>query len=96
MSQWLWTAQIFGEHEDELIRLDSGVIAFTNKRYIFLGSSKNIDQPLTSLIAIAPFDDSVSFIRSGKQRTEFLSGNYHWPLIASVIMGLIKNANESS
>jgi len=92
---WYRTAQIYGGNADELTKLDSGVLVFTNKRYIFLGNTKNIDQPLTSLAAINPFSDGVSFIRSGKQRTEFFSGNYHWPLMSSIIIGLVKNAAES-
>ena len=71
-------------------------MVFTNKRYIFLGNAKNIDQPLTSLTAITPFNDGVSFIRSGKQKTEFFSGNYHWPLMSSIIIGLVKKANEGN
>lgn len=93
---WYRTSQFRSEYADTITKLDSGVMAFTNKRYIFIGNTKNIDQPLTSLTAINPFSDGVSFIRSGKQRTEFFSGNYHWPLVASIIMGLVKKANEGN
>jgi hypothetical protein len=91
---WYRTSQFRSEYADTITKLDSGVMAFTNKRYIFLGNSKNIDQPLTSLTAINPFADGVSFVRSGKQRTEFFSGNYHRPLISSIIIGLVKKASE--
>jgi DNA-directed RNA polymerase subunit M/transcription elongation factor TFIIS len=90
---WYRTAQMYSKYGDTITKLDSGVMAFTNKRYIFMGNTKNIDQPLNSLTDITPFDDGVSFIRSGKQKTEFFSGNYHWPLISSIIIGLVKNAN---
>jgi hypothetical protein len=93
---WYRTSRFQSEFADTITLLDSGVLIFTNKRYIFLGNSKNIDQPLTSLTAINPFDDGVRIIRSCKQKTEFFSGNYHWPLMASIIMGLVKKANESS
>lgn len=91
---WYRTSQFRSEYTDTITKLDSGVMTFTNERYIFLGNTKNIDQPLTSLTAINPFLDGVSFIRSGKQRTEFFSGNYHWPLVASIIIGLVKKAAE--
>jgi hypothetical protein len=93
---WYRTAQIYSKDADAITKLDSGVLVFTNKRYIFLGNTKNIDQPLTALTAINPLDDGVSFIRSGKQRTEFFSGDYHWPLMSSIIIGLVKKANEAS
>jgi hypothetical protein len=91
---WYRTSQFRSEYASNITKLDSGVMALTNKRYIFLGSAKNIDQPLTSLTSITPFIDGVSFIRSGKQKTEFFSGNYHWPLISSIIIGLVKQASE--
>jgi hypothetical protein len=93
---WYRTPQIYGEHADELKELDSGILVFTNKRYIFMGNTKNIDQPLTSLTSITPFYDGVSFVRAGKQKMEFFKGNYHWPLMSSIILGLITNANNAS
>jgi DNA-directed RNA polymerase subunit M/transcription elongation factor TFIIS len=91
---WYRTSQFRSEYADTITKLDSGVMAFTNKRYIFLGNTKNIDQPLASLTSINPFADGVAFVRSGKQRTEFFSGNYHWPLMSSIIIGLVKNASD--
>lgn len=93
---WYRTMKINSQYEDTLTMQDSGILILTNKRYIFMGGGKNIDQPLTALTAINPFADGVSFVRSGKQRTEFFRGNYHWPLISSIIIGLVKNANQAS
>lgn len=90
---WYRTPQMYSKYADSIKKLDSGVMVLTNKRYIFLGNTKNIDQPLKSLTAINPFADGVSFVRSGKQKTEFFSGNYHWPLMTSIIIGLAKNAS---
>ena len=74
---WYRKSRFLSEYASTITKLDSGILAFTNKRYIFLGNTKIIDQSLTYLTAINPFDDGVSFIRSGKQKTEFFSGNYH-------------------
>jgi hypothetical protein len=93
---WYRTSRFQSEYADTITKLDSGVLIFTNKRYIFLGNSKNIDQFLTSLTAINPFTDGVSIIRSGKQKIEFFSGDYHWPLMSSIILGLVKKANEGN
>jgi hypothetical protein len=93
---WYRTSQMYSGSADELAKLDSGILVITNRRYIFKGMTKNIDQLLNSLSSINPFSDGISIVRSGKQKTEFFRGDYHWPLISSIIIGLVKNANEQS
>jgi hypothetical protein len=91
---WYRTAQMYSGSANELAKLDSGILVITNQRYIFKGRTKNIDQQLKSLTSINSFSDGVSIVRSGKQKTEFFRGDYHWPLISSIIIGLVKNAAE--
>jgi hypothetical protein len=91
---WYRTPQMYSGPANELAILDSGILVITNQRYIFKGRTKNIDQPLNSLTSINPFSDGISIVRSSKQKTEFFRGDYHWPLISSIIIGLVKNAAE--
>ncbi len=77
-----------------ITKLDSGVLAFTNQRCLFLGNKINLDLPLTSLGDITPFSDGFCFFMDKRQKTEYFSGKYHWPLMFSIIIGLFKNANE--
>ena len=87
---------MYGGSANELAHLDQGILVITNKRYIFKGRTKNLDQPLTSLTTINPYSDGIAIVRSGKQKTEFFRGGYHWALISSILIGLVKNANEAS
>ncbi len=82
------------QYANVITQLDSGVLILTNKRYIFTGSSKNIDVPFTKITSIDPYQDGVGIARANKQRTEIFTGSYHWPLIISIITGFVKRANS--
>jgi hypothetical protein len=84
------------QYASVLTNIDSGVLAVTNKRYIFSGSKRSIDQPYTKITSIRPYNDGMGIARSNKEKTEVFTGNYHWPFISSIIMGLVKNANSES
>lgn len=57
-------------------------------------SLKNVDQPHSKVDAITPFSNRIGISRANKQNIEYYVGNFHWPLIASVFMGIVKNSNQ--
>jgi hypothetical protein len=81
------------KYENQLEQLDSGYLVLTNKRYIFIGARKNIDQSYKKVTAVNIHSDGIGIIRSNKQRTEYFTGNFHWPLIGSIITGFVKREN---
>jgi hypothetical protein len=46
--------------------VDSGLLAITNKRAVYMGSRKTIDMPLSKLINLNVFDDGVQFQMSNR------------------------------
>jgi hypothetical protein len=84
------------QYADSVEQIDSGWLVFTDRRYIFIGQRKSMDCSLLKITAITPFKDGVGVARSSKQRQEFFTGSYHWPLIAALLSGLAKVAAGAS
>ncbi len=92
---WYHTGNISGpQYRDAIQKIDDGSLMITSARYIFIGSMKNVDQPHSKIDAITPFVNGIGISRSNKQMIEYYLGNYHWPLIASVFMGIVKKSNQ--
>lgn len=88
---WFHTGRLSQpEYASTLQTLDIGTLVLTTKRYIFVGANKSVDQVLSKITAIKPFTDGLAIIRSNKQKVEYYHGGYHWPLMASVFMGVVK------
>lgn len=78
------------EYATVLKVLDKGALTLTTKRYVFSGTSNSVDQSLSKITEIRPFVDGLGIIRSGKQKMEYYRGDYHWPLMASIFLGVVK------
>jgi len=88
---WFHTGRLSQpEYASTLQVIDSGPLVITNKRYVFVGNNKSVDQSLSKITAIKPFNDGMGIVRSNKQKVEYYKGSYHWPLIASIFMGVVK------
>lgn len=79
-----------GESYMERRHIDTGNVFITNKRFVFVGSSKSIDFLLTKVLSVEPFSDGISISRSNKQKTEYFVG-FDGLMIEAVIEGAIKN-----
>jgi hypothetical protein len=90
---WFNTGKIF-QAESSIQQLDMGTFAVTNKRYIFIGQKKSVDQSLSKITTIQPFNDGFGIMRSNKQKIEYYSGTYHFPLVVSLLMGIVKKYNQ--
>lgn len=91
---WFNTGKIF-QGDGSIQQLDIGTFAVTDKRYIFIGQKKSVDQSLAKITTIQPFTDGFGLIRSNKQKIEYYSGTYHFPLIVSLLMGILRQYNQS-
>lgn len=78
------------ESHMERRHIDTGNVFITNKRFVFLGSSKSIDFPLNKVLSVEPFSDGVSISRSNKQKTEYFVG-FDGLRFKALIEGAIKN-----
>jgi hypothetical protein len=74
----------------ELETLEDGTLILTNKRYLFIGKNRHIDQPLRALRALFPYQDGLGIARKEKTRIEYYKGNYYWPLVGAVLSGLAR------
>lgn len=79
-----------GESHMEKRRIDKGALYVTNKRYIFDGSTKNIDGYLKEVISVEAYDDGLKISRANK-RDEVFVGDINGENIGAVISGLVKN-----
>lgn len=59
---------------DELKKIDQGTLVLTNKRLIFLGSTRTINIDLRKIVAIEPYKDGIGSQRENKQKTEYFTG----------------------
>lgn len=91
---WFNTGKIF-QGDSSIQQLDIGAFAVTDKRYVFIGQKKSVDQSLAKITTIQPFTDGFGVIRSNKQKIEYYSGKYHFPLIVSLLMGILRKYNQS-
>jgi hypothetical protein len=74
----------------ELETLEDGTLILTDKRYLFFGKTRQIDQPMRALRALFPYQDGLGIARKEKTRIEYYKGNYYWPLIGAVFSGLAR------
>jgi len=79
-----------GESHMERRHIDTGNVFVTNKRFVFIGSSKSIDFPLNKVLSVEPFSNGVGIARSNKQKTEYFVGFYGL-IIKAIIEGALKN-----
>lgn len=73
--------------------IDEGTLCITDKRFIFIGGSKNIEVNLNKIIAVEVYSDGIAVSRTGKQRTEYfigMDGELVGTLIQSLIMKLAR------
>ena len=88
---WFHTGRLSQpEYASTLQIIDSGSLVITTKRYVFVGANKSVDQNLSKITAIKPFNDGMGIVRTNKEKVEYYKGSYHWPLIASIFMGVVK------
>lgn len=85
------------QYASALTTLDSGVLVLTTARYLFVGRARSIDQALTKITSVRPFNDGIGIARTNKQKLEYYQGSYHWPMMSSIFMGVLRRfANQSS
>ena len=79
-------------YSHEITNLDQGDLIITNKRYFFVGSKKNITQPLNKITIVNSFTDALAISRENKQKTEyFKNSNFEWIVVEAMIKGLLSN-----
>lgn len=82
------------EYEGVVKHIDSGSFVITDKRYIFTGEKRNIDQSLGKITTVEIFPDGISIARSNKQKTEYFYAPSHWNLIGSVLKGVVTKFHQ--
>jgi hypothetical protein len=70
--------------------IDKGIFYVTNKRYVFDGSSKNIEGDLKKVISVEAYSDGIKISRANK-RDEVFAGDMDGEYIGAVISGIVKN-----
>jgi hypothetical protein len=63
---------------------DSGLLAITNKRAVYMGSRKTLDMPLTKLVNLNVFDDGVQFQMSNRVNPPLFQLD-HSEIVAAVV-----------
>ncbi len=79
-----------GESHMEKRRIDTGAFYVTNKRYIYDGSSKNIEGELKKIISVEAYSDGIKISRANK-RDEVYVGAIDGEYVGAVISGIIRN-----
>ncbi len=78
----------------DLDTLDAGTLLITDRRYAFAGARQQVAVSHTEVKAVFPYQDGAGVVRFDKVRVAYFKGFYHWPLIASTWMGLVKAASR--
>jgi hypothetical protein len=81
-------------YSNEIKKIDTGALVITSIRFVFIGLMKIVDQPHSKIDAITSFKNGIRISHTNKRKTEYFIGDYHWPPIASVFMGLAKKNNQ--
>jgi hypothetical protein len=68
--------------------LDSGALYLTDRRYVFLGRKRRIDDDFSRIKAVLPFRDGIGVFRKDRSKIEFYKGPFYWPLVGAVLAGL--------
>jgi len=82
------------EYEQVIKKIDSGSFVVTNKRYVFTGEKRNVDQSLGKITSVMILNDALSVARSNKQKTEYFSGPYYFPLIGALLKGIVTESHQ--
>jgi len=56
---------------EEVQKIDEGLLAVTNKRFIFIGDRRSVEIPLRNILSIELFQDSFSVHRKAKKKREY-------------------------
>lgn len=82
-----------GESHMEKRLIDKGIFYVTDKRYIFDGSTKNIEGELKKVISVEAYSDGIKISRANK-RDEVFAGDMDGEYIGAAISALVKNINS--
>jgi hypothetical protein len=92
---WFHTGRLSDpKYASVITPVDQGTLYLTTHRYVFVGKFKNIDQPHGKVTSVTLYRDGMGVARSNKQKVEYFKGAYHWPIVASIMLGLVKKAGE--
>jgi hypothetical protein len=64
---------------------DSGILAVTNKRAVYMGSRKTMDMPLTKLVSLNVFTDGVQFHMSNRVNAPLFQITEGSEIVAAVL-----------
>ena len=70
--------------------IDTGIFYVTSNRYIYDGSSKNIDGDLKKVISVEAYTDGIKISRANK-RDEVFTGDMDGEYVGAVISAIVKN-----
>lgn len=82
-----------GESHMEKRLIDKGTFYVTDKRYIFDGSTKNIEGELKKIISVEAYSDGIKISRTNK-RDEVFAGDMDGEYVGAVISALVKNKDS--
>lgn len=51
----------------QLARIDTGKLVITTKRFVFLGSKRDVSTPLAKVLQVEPYSDAIGIAREGKE-----------------------------
>lgn len=80
---------------EEVQKIDEGLLAVTNKRFIFIGDRRSVEIPLRNILSIELFQDSFSVHRKAKKKREYFVVERP-KLIAGILHVAAKRALEKS
>ena len=73
---------------------DTGVLAVTNKRAVYLGSRKTVDMPYSKLVNLTVYSDGIQFHQSNRVNAPIFTIAKHIDLIAAIVSAAARRANE--
>jgi hypothetical protein len=84
-------AAILGEPKsyNVLETLDEGSLYLTDRRIIFLGKRRQIDEDLARIQVVLPFQDGFGVLRKEQIKIECYKGDYYWPLVGAIMAGIV-------
>jgi len=78
---------------EEVQKIDEGLLAVTNKRFIFIGDRRSVEVPLRNILSVELFQDSFSVHRKAKKKREYFVVERP-KLIAGILHVAVKKALE--
>tara|TARA_B100000945_G_scaffold302064_1_gene285379 strand:+ start:414 stop:1100 length:687 start_codon:yes stop_codon:yes gene_type:complete len=73
-----------GGSEQKVVPIDEGSLILTNKRFVFSGSSKSIEFPLSKIVTIDPLDDGIMINRTGKTKMEYYLNTTNFSVLLKI------------